>query len=63
MHIKHFERLSTTLEEPLNIYFADRLGEDIAKLRFSPNRDLDYALANLGVSILAVAPISAASQV
>ena len=63
MLIKHFERLSATLEEPLNIYFSDRLVEDIAKLRFSPNRDPDYASAHLGMSILAVAPISAASQV
>ena len=60
---KHFERVSASLEEPLCIYFSDRLVEDIAKLRCAPNRDPDYASAHLGISILAVAPVSASAQV
>ena len=50
--IKHFECLSSTLEEPLNIYFSNRLVEDISNLRFSPNRDPDYVFSHLGISIL-----------
>ena len=60
---KNFERLSSTLEEPLNIYFSDRLVVGISKLRLSPNRDPDYASAHLGISVLAVLPMSAAAQV
>ena len=60
---KHFERLSVQLEEPLNIYFCDRLVEDISKLRLSLNRDPDYASSHFGISILAVAPVNARQQV
>ena len=35
----------------------------MSKLRFSPNRDPDYALAHLGILILAVLPMSTAIQV
>ena len=61
--IKHFERLSSTLEEPLNIYFSNHLVKDISKLWFLPNRDPDYTSTHLGISILAVFPLSAAAQV
>ena len=61
--VKHFERLSAGLEEPLNIYFLDRLVEDLIKLRLSPGREPDYDSAHLGVSILAVIPVSARAQV
>ena len=61
--VKEFERMNTKLEEPLNIYFSDRLIDDLRKLRLSPSKDPDYASSHLGVSILAVMPISARKQV
>ena len=60
---KHFERLSGSLEEPLNIYFSERLVDDIIKLRLSPSREPDYESAHLGISVLAVIPVSARTQV
>ena len=60
---KHFERLSGSLEEPLSIYFSERLVEDIVKLRLAPSREPDYDSAHLGISVLAVMPVSARAQV
>ena len=55
---KHFEQLSAGLEDTLNIYFSDRLVEDLIKQQFLPGKEPDYNSTHLGVSILAVIPAS-----
>ena len=63
MITKHFEQLSRSLEDPLNIYFLERLVEDLIKLWLALNREPDYKSAHLGVSVLVVMPVSARTQV
>ena len=55
---KHFDKYNETVEKPVNIYFSERLVEDLMKLRLSSSRDPDKATCHLGISILAVPTVS-----
>ena len=55
---KHFDTFNKSVEEPVHIYFSDRLIEDLTKLRLSPSKDPDVLTCHLGISILAVPTVT-----
>ena len=59
---KHFEQLSGSLKEPLNIYFSECLVNDIINLRLAQSREPDYESAHLGIYVLAVIPCAHACK-